>query len=111
MVVVAVVVSSGEGRFLALPYISMCLRENFFLALSKVLMMRLSESPLVSPEGGVTGEVRAGQAVTVSPAGTRLILSLGGGQLGRGASGPADGQISGGGGLFSACCGAPPLRI
>ena len=53
-VVVAGVASSVEGRLLALQDSSMCLRENFLLALSKVLMMRLSESPLVSREGGVT---------------------------------------------------------
>lgn len=44
---------SGECWFLALVEINMCRWENFFLALSKVLIILFSESTLVSAEGGV----------------------------------------------------------
>ena len=66
-VVVVVGVISGEGRLLALQDSSMCLRENFLLALSKVLMIRLSESPLVSLEGGVTSGLGRCQSPSSCP--------------------------------------------
>lgn len=48
-------VLSGECKLLGLEEINMFRRENFFLALSKVLIILLSESTVVSAEGGVTG--------------------------------------------------------
>lgn len=46
---------SVECKLLDLAEINICLRENFFLAFSKVLIILLSKSTLVSVEGGVTG--------------------------------------------------------
>lgn len=48
-------VLSGECKLLGLEEINMFRRENFFLALSNVLIILLSESTVVSAEGGVTG--------------------------------------------------------
>lgn len=51
----ALEVQSGERKLLGLAEINICRRENFFLALSKVLIILLSESTPASADGGVTG--------------------------------------------------------
>lgn len=48
-------VYSGESKLLVLAEFNICRRENFFLALSKVLIILFSVSTLVSADGGVIG--------------------------------------------------------